>query len=140
MPTNKHMFGTSAFQSYIHETRIVITGHFLCHEREIQIQTLNTALRKAKIILEGQQLELIMLIHYCGAQSRLSLVDFFDELATVECFKNRANHVVWGFADDKIFELGEGLVKRCGLPFQFLNLGITSQPQFEPMAFSKWAD
>lgn len=134
------MFGTSAFQTYIHGTRFVISGHFLCHERDVQTQILHTILRKVKSISQAQQLEMILLLHHCGAQSRLSLVDFFDELATVECFKNRANHVVWGFADDKIFELGEGLMKRCGLPFQFLNLGITSQPQFEPMAFSKWTD
>jgi hypothetical protein len=72
---------------------------------------------------------MILFIHYCGAQARLSLVGFFfDELETVECFKNRANHVIWGFADDDIFELGELLMKRGGLLFQFLSLGITSQP------------
>ncbi len=110
-------------------TRFVISGHLLCHEHEVQIQKLNTILRKAKNISEGQQLKMILFIHYCGAQARLSLVGFFfDELETVECFKNRANHVVWGFADDDIFELGELLMKRGGLLFQFLSLGITSQP------------
>ena len=135
--TNKHMLGSSAFQTYIHGTRFVISGHLVCRKLEVQTEALHTMLRKVKSISQAKQLEMILLIHYCGAQSYQSLIDFFDELATVECFKNRSNHVVWGFADANILEFGALLVKRGGLQFQFLNLGITSQPQFEPMAFSK---
>lgn len=134
------MLHVSSFQTHTHGNRHLVSGQFLFHERDVQIQMMDSIIRKAKNISEGQQLEVVLLLHHCSSYSRYGMVTFFDELATVQCSKNGATQIIWGFEDDDILELGQLLMERCGLQFQFLNLGITSHPSSKSMAFPKWTD
>jgi hypothetical protein len=119
------MINISAFEAHFERNRIILTGRFIYHD----IDSANTLLLQirnhANELGRDEHLEVTFFADYYCTWMRKRLVAFFNRLADINRSVNKCSvNLVWGYDydDEDVFELGEALLERSGLPVKYLSV------------------
>lgn len=115
----------SAFEAHFDRNKIILTGRFIYHDMDAANALLIQIREHANELGRDEHLEVTFFADYYCTWMRKRLAAFFNRLADINRSVNKCSvNLVWGYDyyDEDVFELGEALVERSGLPVKYLSV------------------